>query len=210
MQAQPPAFSKRRKLNLLAAIATLLVALAAFFLVQSGGTPNPWYRGKSMDNWVRQLPDILRYTNAFVSTRSMAGARISMIVQHRPPTSNSNQRVRESIEAVQKIGTNGVPLLLRALQSRDSPFTQGVRAWALKLHLKESWFRTADEKRSQAALALIALQPLPEPWTERVRALARDSRPEVASAAKFALAARPSYDTNRNMPIVTFSWDDLK
>jgi hypothetical protein len=118
--------------------------------------------------------------------------------------------VRESIEAVQKIGTNGVPLLLRGLQARDSAFTQRVRAWALKLRLKESWFRTADEERSQAALALIALHPLPEPWTERVRALARDSRPEVASSAKLVLAARLTFDTNSNVPTVSLAWDDMQ
>jgi hypothetical protein len=133
-----------------------------------------------------------------------------MIVQHLPPTSDSTRTVRESIEAVQKIGTNGVPLLLRGLQARDSAFTQRVRAWALKLRLKESWFRTADEERSQAALALIALHPLPEPWTERVRALARDSRPEVASSAKLVLAARLTFDTNSNVPTVSLAWDDMQ
>jgi hypothetical protein len=206
------ALKTRKRGILLAAIATLLVAFAAFLVVlQSGNPPNPRYQGKSLDRWVRQLPETLRYTNLFVSRRpTLVGDRIEMVVQHRPPSAGSTQMVRESIEAVQKIGTNGVPLLLGELQARDSAFTQRVQGWALKLHLKKSWFRTADEERRQAALALIALQPLPEPWTERVRALARDSRTEVASAAKLALAARLSYDTNRNMPIVVFSWDDLK
>src|SRR5262245_55527575 len=121
---------KRRKLIAAAAIVAGLFAIASGLVVSSfRELPQPSYSGTSLGEWL---------ANRWV-TNSTSGLQVS----------------KESDEAIQKIGTNGILTLLRMLEAKDSALKWRVRTLLARKRLLD--YRDSGWLRGDATHAFSVL-----------------------------------------------------
>ena len=60
-------------------------------------------------------------------------------------------------QAIQRIGTNALPILIEMLQARDTQLKQLLMTWAEKQKLVHVHFKRAEVRRQEAKLAYVLL-----------------------------------------------------
>lgn len=114
--------------------------------------PEPVYQGRKLSSWLRDVPRgrVLFFTPGMV--RSGGESQIMWIEQFDPGRSQAFHE--QAKEAVQKIGTNAWPRLLRELRTRDSPLKESALRWLTNLKVFKPRWMSGRERRERAASAL--------------------------------------------------------
>jgi HEAT repeat protein len=143
------------------------LALASALLIFLRYNPEPSYAGRSFSQWCTLQAEL-----------TQAGG--------------SETESREAIRAIRRIGTNGLPILLRSL--RDSSLSQKLRGLANRLPAALSRSRllrlalTGDRVDPSAVFQILG--PQASPAVPELAALLRaTNRPDIASEAAACLAA---------------------
>jgi hypothetical protein len=126
--------NKRR--ILLAAIVVVAMGVLTWFLIRPR---EPVYDGKPLSVWLQRYGD-LNYDT------------VSEQLWH-----------READEAVRKIGTNALPLLLELLEAKDSKFKLKMKEIAGKQSIVKFHFTTAETRQRMALEAFRVLGPAAKP-----------------------------------------------
>ena len=94
-----------------------------------------------------------------------------------------------AIEAVRRIGTNGLPFILNQFAVKKSPMEGFVQKVAVKLGLRYAIVRSASLTRGKATTALLALAPLPPDAVSQLQTLTASvpATDERAISANFVL-----------------------
>jgi len=134
--------SMRRKGWLVPAVFAVLLGLAAVLLL----TPSePSYRGKPLTHWLQAYKITITATNSLWRNSKPIGADDEAPSRY------------EADAAIEAIGTNAIPILLRLIQHRDSR----LRYWQFSLARKAPFFRIAPvSARSPNHEALMAFRAL--------------------------------------------------
>lgn len=149
---------KRRRIAVVGLVVAML-AVAVWFALRPR---EPEYEGRKLSDWTREFATI------------------------------GHNRIREntaeSVAAVQHIGTNGLPFLIRDLRAKDMPW-ETVVSWInahmpFSCNLRPGWVR-----RSSALEAIEALGAAAEPAIPKLEELMKARDKEAASWAQMALAA---------------------
>ena len=115
---------------------TFLLAIAVLLLVTVGwylyATREPSYQGKTLTEWLEEINPLI----------------------DAPLTEPSSAR-----EAVRAIGKTGLPILLRLLETKDSPLKIRLETWAMKQSLVQVHFRRAWEIQYLGTAGFLALGP---------------------------------------------------
>jgi HEAT repeat protein len=132
----------------------LLIGLAAF-LLQS----EPIYQDRTLTSWLEDLPP----------PRLMhhwPGGQTVYIVSFWPPV--RSQKEAKALEAIRRIGTNGLPVLEAILRRReDGPLEKTLIARVNKQSFLKIKLFTSEQRRLQAYSALIELGQVAEPvWRD--------------------------------------------
>jgi hypothetical protein len=164
-------------------IVALLVA-ALFYLFYANLDTDPTYKGKRLSQHLENL------TNGWFSCGMPIG-------NSRYPDKPEPPRVRfeyenaDALDAIAKVGTNGLPMLVRMLQSKDSVARKWFWDFAQKHQLVAKLFHPkppdALDRQISAAAALSKLGPLASPAIPQIVPLLRN--PDSALVALVALAS---------------------
>src|SRR2546428_3295656 len=135
----PAGMGKKRGLLL----AVLFVAPLCGLVWMLSRPAEPAYQGKPLSAWLEQ------YSERYVEWPPGSGSLYTLSAwqkQHRGsyttvPDPNSPERL-EAATAIRQIGTNGLPLLLRLISTRDSPLTKQLLA-----HLPKLWLTRLQPQR---------------------------------------------------------------
>ena len=129
----------------------------------------PVYQGKKLSAWLEDMqPPIFYAYTVYPNAGGVAG---------------------ESAEnAIREIGTNGIPLLLRAIHTKEFPLKKLLMRLAAKQSHFKVAFRTAAARRGRAAAAFQALGPAADAAIPALVGLLDD--PESAREIGFVLAQR--------------------
>ena len=164
----------------------VLVCTLAGGLWQVLANGEPYYEGKPFSYWLDQIPCTIAHTNLNVSimypwimTRAGAGAN----------QMGDMDKSNKALKIVDQIGGQCLPMLLRRLQSRDSPLKERLVQWSVRMHLMPaSWTpRRSDMMRAQSLTAIIKLGYSAKPLFPALEVLAHDKDPNVKAAARCAL-----------------------
>ena len=85
------------------------------------------------------------------------------------------------------IGTNGVPFLISNIKNQPSPWIEKLRYRLDKSPLPKLQNLLPVDCSSEAASAFQVFGPLAKPWLPELESLTTNSRPEIASAALWAI-----------------------
>jgi hypothetical protein len=134
----------------------------------------PSYGGHRLSYWFHELP----ITEELLG--EMPGVAYYRIDQLGSRFRVQREEAMVSIAAIQAIGTNGLPFLLRKLVNCPSPLLGYLRNCALKYGIKLPF--PSDPpllERKQAATALLALSPLPSRTVDQLQKVRRASSSEM-------------------------------
>lgn len=141
-------WTKERILFIAALLGTVVMGTVAWVFRH----PEPVYQGRRLSSWLRDVPRgrVLFFTPGSVSFGD--DSQVMWIEQFDPGRSQAFHE--QAKEAVQKIGTNAWPRLLRELRTRDSSMKESAlrRLTSLKI-VKLRWI-SGRERRERAASAL--------------------------------------------------------
>lgn len=141
----------------------------------------PLYEGKAFSYWLDRVPATLVATNGNARTVIVFGLRAdARLEDYRASTD-------KALKAVGLVGGRCLPMLLRRLQTKDSPFKEALVDRAVRWHLmRASWISRPEVVRGQALTAIIALQYSAKPIFPALNRLRNDSDPEIRAAAECA------------------------
>ena len=150
----------------------LLVCLTGFLAWQFLHSREPVYQGKPLTAWLEQFS-----TNHFTHRGGVAD--------------------KQAEEAIRQIGTNALPLLLKLITSKDSPFKKRMEAilpkrWQGPLVSRQAW-----DRQMLGAYGFVALGTVAEPAVRTLIDLASGTDPDIRYFAVYALghlgsAAKPA------------------
>ena len=156
----------------------LLVAFAIIGL----WTPSrpPAYNGHTISYWFHELPltTVGAQSVGMAEVIDIAGQKYGCL----------HERPRASLTAIQEIGTNGLPFIIRKLSRRVAPLAKRIDVW-LVTHGKRPLFVNVEVERRQAVTALLALGSLPPEATLQLRKLSGSGTNSISLAANYVLAA---------------------
>ena len=114
------------------------------------------------------------------------GSPVSQADQDHP---DDSERRRDYFVAIEKIGTNGLHILLRRLQSKDSRLTRTYRKWSDNLlrRTPQQFPTSTDTRRFQALTAIYVIGAGAKPLVPDLIRLANDEDLDVSACALQAL-----------------------
>lgn len=167
-----------------------LVSLGVLFLLIAAGVTlllsnrEPLYDGKPFSYWLDRVPCTLVGTNGGVIRTAVLFSANSRADAGEV---DDQARTDKALKAISLVGGRCLPMLLRRLQTKDSPFKEAVVDWAVRWHLmRASWFSRPEVVRGQALTAIVALQYSAKPLFPALNRLRNDSDPEIRAAARYA------------------------
>ncbi|MFM8469140.1 MAG: HEAT repeat domain-containing protein [Limisphaerales bacterium] len=118
------------KFNVLAALFAI-TCVQVLWLAKPTGPPQPEYGGRTLTQWLE------------LSEKSFGDPSLR----------------RDYVEAIRKIGTNGIPLLLQMIQAPEEPWRTTANIWFDRLKLTWVMQKSADWKIDHAETAFEVLGP---------------------------------------------------
>jgi hypothetical protein len=142
------------------------------------------YQGKPFSYWLDHL-----YCKIVTPTGDvMPWAPYPTPALNQADLETHRQQADQARKIVRRVGGKHLPMLVRRLQSTDSPWKTAALNWAVRFHLiKAVWLYPADVRRGQALTAIIDLGYAAKPIFPELRELANDRDPQVRASAKYAL-----------------------
>jgi hypothetical protein len=147
----------------------------------------PRFEGKPFSFWLDQIPitDVMPGVGVSIrwpwiyTTAAEANANYA----------SNKERGDKALKVVDQLGGQCLPLLLRRLKARDSPFKTPLVQWLVLHHLvSRSWIPpSADIVRGQALTAIMKLDYSAKPIFPDLILLTQDPDPQIKAAAKCAL-----------------------
>jgi hypothetical protein len=158
------------------ALALLLAAIAIVYLCIP---KEPRYQGRSLSQWLYQAQSSFNYS----------GGR-----------SGSDPQWQSASNALQNIGTNALPLLLKWISAKDSRQKAALISWINSCHFLHWYFPTAAEHREAACYGFLLLKDKAKPaWPSLVQHT-YDKESTVRTASFLSLLASKA-DRNTVMPL---------
>src|SRR4051794_26615546 len=154
---------KRHRIILVVVVVLLLVGWVALY---QGRSREPRYRNRTLSQWLET------YQRAVVGSKTDTNAPAMMAA---------------SAEAVNQIGTNAIPVLLKMIRARDSSFERTTKLLLRKQSLIRLAWRTDSECRSQACLGFRILGRYAKPAVGELTELVL-TNPDPAARASAARA----------------------
>ena len=158
----------------------LPIALAVIGLCTSPRLPA--YNGHAISYWFRKLPITVVSARTVATAEAIEAGGRKYGYQHEKPEA--------TLAAIQGIGTNGLPFIIRKLGRRETALAKQIEAWLFKCGVKRSLFPNAEVERCQAVTALLALGSLPPEATVQLRKLSGSGTNSISLAATYVLAAQ--------------------
>ena len=170
---------RTRSKTLIAGAVCLIVAALAVRLSRTAQVPA--YNGRPLGDWFHELPVTSIRPGLVMTSQS-----VTLLGR---TYGNSQVQPRESLSAIQRIGTNGIPFLMQKLSWAGFPCSKQLYAIALRAGMKRALFADPELERGQAATALLALPSLPESAVERLRKLSSNTNSNIGATAAYILNA---------------------
>lgn len=163
------------------ALILFVVIVAAIFLICLYPKKQELiYQGRSIDYWFAQLPPTLVLSGGGIATADS----LTVLGQQY----GSRQDASLSFAALDSLGTDAIPYLMKKLIGKDSALEQAARNVAQKVKIKSFPTRMAAIESGQAVTGLIYLKELPPETVKVLTNLSKTSNSEVADAAKYILS----------------------
>jgi len=160
----------------------VLVCLALFVLVAAfWPSGQPSYDGQPLSYWFRRLP--------LVTGEPNVGYKVSYASGPPPGLADS----RAALAAVQAMGTNSLPFLIRKLQGRPPPRpVRLIQRYAGGWPVIRTLWPPPDglKEREQAVAGLLVLCPVPDEAERKLRAMSLDFNSNYWYAAQYVLKAQ--------------------
>ena len=176
-------FSRRQLL----ALAILFGAAGIIVLALGGKRNEAHYNGKSLSYWFRGLP---------MTKIQLRAGGLHRVIQVQSAKSNGHDfgstnrgETHASLQAIEAIGTNSIPFLLKKLAATDSR----VQVWSDSVwsEFKLTWrpWRSSSMERGQAIVGLLRRDFWPFWALEELSKMTNANNAEVAMASKFVLTS---------------------
>ncbi|MBI4659718.1 MAG: hypothetical protein HY735_12830 [Verrucomicrobia bacterium] len=165
----------------------LLVAgmIACWLAYRLAAPRQPVYKGKPLAYWLDWLPMTVDTANGHA--RMWPGAVPAGPAQQKAFLDRLNDLSGKAQMAAYRAGTNGMPLLLKRLQARESKMDQMLQK--LKARMKLPWPESKEVRRWKAVTAMIELHGSIDfsPIVPQLIRMSQDTDPQVKKAALFLL-----------------------
>jgi hypothetical protein len=178
-----------------------VACLAAGFLGVRLSRPakEPVYDGRPLSFWLHQLPITMIQPGGGTPAPStgLVGPFV-MTAQSMKALGHiyGGTRVEPSasLSAIQRLGTNAVPLVIRKLSSRRLDWFGHLCALASHVGIKRTFLFTDSEiERGQATTALLVLSPLPDYAIDELRRMSTDTNSTSGASAAYILKAQTEW-----------------
>ncbi len=182
------------RFHILAAMAVL--GLTAWGIVRAVWPSLPSYNGQSISVWFQKLPlikpspyiPVYGQTGGYVSynlDRYLSIGRVDQYTYFGRKYGSTNESL-QAMAAVQSMGTNGLPFLMKKFRQQDSRLVWWAEHHLWKVGLTRSLLRSHNVEREQALTALLILSPLPPAHVQELKRMRDDSDQRISAAASFA------------------------
>ena len=168
-------------------IALLAGSILILFLAVAFGLWNrePIYHGKPFSYWLDQIPCTVTGPG-FASRMYPHAYRTTAELEAHAQADRDN--ANEGLQAVTRIGSKCLPMLLRRMKSQDSQLKLLFVRWSTRLHLTApQHFPSADTMRGQALTAILKLDSEAKPLLPALILLAQDKDSKIRLAARHAV-----------------------
>lgn len=158
----------------------------------------PHYQGRTLSQWLYQAP---------ASFKDSGGRGVY------------DPQWQSASNAVQKIGTNALPLLLKWVSAKDSKQRAAIISWINSHRFLHCHFHTATERQEAACYGFLLLKDKARPACPFLVQFTRDEAPEVRNVGFLCLlltkadrnTVLPAYlrlskDSDRNVQFTTAYW----